>query len=99
AEQPCERGVLAQRRERLHHLGSLRRRIDVGVEDVLPRTPRTRTRLEFRQVQMTLGERAEAAVERTRDVADSEDEGRLVRLAERRRVTRQRTEARVVVGI
>ena len=48
---------------------------------------------------MPLRERAEAAVERAGDVADPEHERGLVGLAERRRVARERAEARGVVRI
>src|SRR6266508_5236201 len=91
--------MLAQRRERLDHLRQVRGCLDIGVEDVLPRPARSRPGLELRQVQVALGERTEAAVQRAGDVADSEDERRLARLAERRRVARERAEARVVVRV
>src|SRR5213593_2424235 len=74
AEQSRERRVLAQRRERVDHLRYVCRRVDIGVEDVLPWTSGPRARLELRQVQVALGERAEAAVQRACDVAHSEDE-------------------------
>jgi hypothetical protein len=91
--------VLAQRFQCVDHLCHLRRRLDVDVEDVLPGTTGSRPGLELRQVEVPLCERAEAAIERAGDVADAEDERGLVRLAERRRVSRQGAEARGVVGI
>src|SRR5712691_4168522 len=75
-EKPRERCVVAQCRERLDHLRPLRRGVDVDVEDVFPGTPGPRPRLELRQAQVPLGERAETAVERAGNVADAEDERR-----------------------
>src|SRR2546421_8608155 len=74
AEEPRERRMLAQGCESVDHLGGLRRSVDVGVEDVLPGASRSWARLELRQAQMALRERAEAAIQRAGDVADSEDE-------------------------
>ena len=91
--------MLAERRKRLDHVGPLGRRLDVRVEHVFPRSAGTRSGLELRHVHLTLGECAQAAVERAGDVPDPEDQRRLVRLRERRRIARQRAETCVVVGI
>src|SRR5438034_6024257 len=48
---------------------------------------------------MPFGKRAEAAVEGARDMADSEDERRLVRVGKWLRIARQRAETGRVVGI
>jgi hypothetical protein len=66
--------VGAERFERVHHRRLLRRRLDVRVEDVLPRASRTGPRLELREVEVALGERSETAIERARHVPDAEDE-------------------------
>ena len=100
AQDPGEGGVLADLAEGLDHRRDVGRRLDVDVEDVLPAAAGPGAGLQLVEVEVPLGERSDAAIERAGDVADPEHQRRLVRsIAERRRRSRQGPEARVVVGI